>query len=374
MFLRVLRAFVIIWTGCVSFTNLYAQEPIHAQYLITNYSARDYDAGTQNWEFTQDQKGNIYVANRNGILKFSGSGWTLIPTSLETPLRSISISDSDTVYVGAVGEFGFIISDSLRNSIFVSLSDQITETIADVWETHATKNGTYFATRAIIYRYFDGNLTTIRSEKGFQRSFLIHDQVFVGTPDMGVFIIEGDSLVGLPGLDALKGQPINSILPAPNLHESSEGVYILTTSRQIFHYGLDTQKLTAITPSGSGSELMPSQTYKTIRLKNGDFAFATLSDGVIITDSNFRIKHEISKPNGLQLEMVLNLFQDKDGSIWAALNNGISRIDLYDHVSTWNTQSEFSGGVLSMIDLENDEVLIGGSSGVYRTQSLRGSE
>lgn len=358
--------FLILLAGLIPLTGAHAQDALNGKYLVTNYTVRDYDGGTQNWEIVQDSKGFIYAANRSGILVYDGSFWQLIGTRLETPLRSIAIDDNDRVYVGAVGEFGYLEPDTLNAFRFVALSDTISANIPDVWETHHVSDGVYFVTRQKIYRYFDGNLSEISSPQGFQRSFLHEDAVYVGISGRGMHKIEGDTLVQLPGIQEMASQYVNSMLKAPSLFRSENGVYLITNTRQTWHYGFDTQRLTRADNAESRRYIAPTETYKSTSLPDGDLAFATLSSGVVITDAHLQVRHVINRDKGLQLNMVLNVFSDRDGSIWAALNNGISRIDMYEHVFKWDETTDFTGGVLSFQKFQ-DELVIGSSTGLYTT-------
>lgn len=366
-------SFILLVLGVTlwSTSPLQADDHIKGRYLVQNYTARQYNAGTQNWDIVQDSKGVIYFANRHGVLIYDGFDWLLTPNSLETPLRSIAITQEDEVYVGSVGEFGVLEADSIGNPTYRSLSDGLDEVIADVWETHATSTHVYFVTRSKIFalNLQNDQITSVTSpQNAFQRSFAVHEKVLVGVPNRGMYEIIGDSLVSLAGFETFGSEVVNSVLEAPVYEGSESGIFILTNSRKTFHYGLDTGNLVRI-DSDSGSDFkIPDQTYRARNLRNGDFIFATLSNGVVITDSSFNIKHIINRDHGLLVDMTLNVLEDRDGSIWAALNNGISRVDYHNNILTWNTDSEFAGGVLSLDEYKGN-LFIGTSSGLFKVET-----
>ncbi len=362
---------LVIGGTLLSASPVQADEHIKGRYLVNNFTARQYNAGTQNWDMVQDSRGVIYVANRNGVLTYDGFDWLLTPNSLETPLRSIAITEDDVVYVGSVGEFGVLVADSIGNPAYKSLSGNLDDVISDVWETHTTSSYVYFATRNRIYVLNRRNdrLTSINPpQNGFQRSFKVHNKIYVGVSTRGLYQVDGDSLVALPGLALLGNEVVNSVLEAPGINGSEEGIYILTNSRKTFHYGLDTAALVRVDDDVSSTFKIPEQTYRARNLRNGDFMFATLSSGVVITDSAFNIKHIINRDHGLMVDMTLNVMEDRDGSIWAALNNGISRVDMYNNILTWNTDSEFAGGVLSLRKYKGS-LFIGTSSGLLKVET-----
>ena len=61
--------------------------------LIHNYSRRDFGAGVQQWDVTQDARGIMYFANNAGVLEFDGRSWRLIELPSRLDVRALA-SDS----------------------------------------------------------------------------------------------------------------------------------------------------------------------------------------------------------------------------------------------------------------------------------------
>lgn len=40
--------------------------------IVTNYTAKDYQAGLQNWALAQGENGEMYIGNNTGLLCFDG--------------------------------------------------------------------------------------------------------------------------------------------------------------------------------------------------------------------------------------------------------------------------------------------------------------
>jgi len=344
-----------------------AQDKATRNYLTTSFGPRDMNAGTQNWDFVQNKEGLIYIANRDGILEYDGSEWRTITVTKQTPLRSLALDDDNVVYAGAVGEFGYLAPDSIGKLQFISLSNEIEEIIADVWETHATTHGVYFATRSIIYRYFEGEITRVLPQSVFQRSFKFGDTILVYEMGIGLQVLSHGELKSLEGTESLQQIPLNSILQAPPIFNSNDGIYLVSTNRTVFHYGFDTKKTQPVITIEAVPVQIPQQIYKAITLKNGDFAFATLSGGLYITDNKIRTKHHINSEKGLRIDMALSVFEDADRNIWVGLNNGLSRVVMPDYITYWNESTGFIGGVLS-IHRHKNELYIGNSSGLYKSK------
>jgi signal transduction histidine kinase/ligand-binding sensor domain-containing protein len=355
--------FILLFTQQV---GGFAQVKAQSNYLVKNYSSRDMSTGTQNWDFVQNRDGLIYIANRDGILEFDGTEWRRISVTKQTPLRSLAIDENDIVYAGAVGEFGYLEPDSIGKLEFISLSHDIEEIIADVWETHATSHGIYFVTRAVIYRYFNGEISRIKPQNVFQRSFKVGDDVLVFHQGMGLLKFINGELTPLEGAESLSETSINSVLKAPPIFNSNDGMYLVTTARTVYHYGFDTKKTRNVITINNSPVQIPNQLYKAITLKNGDFAFATLSGGLIISDNALQTKHHIDSVKGLQIDMVLSVFEDSDSNIWVGLNNGVSVITEPDYITFWGESTGLVGGVLSLYK-HRGHIFVGNSSGLYKS-------
>ena len=74
---------------------------------IWNFSKKQYHAGTQNWDATQDSNGVMYWANNEGLLQYDGSRWSCYPVSNKTVVRAVAYDAGSRIYVGAQGEFGY---------------------------------------------------------------------------------------------------------------------------------------------------------------------------------------------------------------------------------------------------------------------------
>ena len=62
---------------------------IHAH--VTNYTAKDYQAGLQNWALAQGKNGEMYIGNNTGLLCFDGYTWSKYQMPGNQLVRSILI-------------------------------------------------------------------------------------------------------------------------------------------------------------------------------------------------------------------------------------------------------------------------------------------
>ncbi|MEM7353619.1 MAG: hybrid sensor histidine kinase/response regulator, partial [Acidobacteriota bacterium] len=115
--------------------------------LITNYSFRDYDEHPQNWAITQDHRGVMYFGNTNGVMEYDGTTWSSIPVANGSIARSLATDRNGRVYVGAIGEIGYLETDAAGELTYRSLRHRLppeAQDFADVWRTFATDDGIFF--------------------------------------------------------------------------------------------------------------------------------------------------------------------------------------------------------------------------------------
>src|ERR1700692_391271 len=80
-------------------------------YLFHNYTAREYGGSPQNFGFTEDKRGILYVANADGVLESDGVSWRLTRLSNGSVVRSVGVGPAGRVYLGGQEEFGFLKPD-----------------------------------------------------------------------------------------------------------------------------------------------------------------------------------------------------------------------------------------------------------------------
>src|SRR5688572_15395756 len=91
--------------------------------LIYNFSSRDVGAEVQHWDALQDYRGVMYFANNGGVLEYDGHTWRLIELPSRVGVRSITMAPDGRgrIYVGAMGDFGYLDADAAGQLRFFSL-------------------------------------------------------------------------------------------------------------------------------------------------------------------------------------------------------------------------------------------------------------
>ena len=129
--------------------------------IVTNYTAKDYQAGLQNWALAQGKNGEMYIGNNTGLLCFDGYTWSKYQMPGNQLVRSILI-DGDRIYVGTYEDFGYFSRNSLGILEYTSLWSQLknTETHNDeIWNILKIGECIYFQSFSSWFKY-DGKKVT----------------------------------------------------------------------------------------------------------------------------------------------------------------------------------------------------------------------
>lgn len=95
--------------------------------FIQNYTQKLYRGHPQNWSIVQDERGIMYFGNGDGILEYDGVTWRMIVLPNKSTARSLRKDRNGRIYVGSVGDFGYLASDSNETMGYFSLMHLVSE-------------------------------------------------------------------------------------------------------------------------------------------------------------------------------------------------------------------------------------------------------
>jgi len=303
--------------------------------FITNYRPKDYGAHAQNWAIVQDDRGVMYFGNVRGVLEYDGVTWRLIRLPNKSLARSLAKDQNGRIYVGGVGDFGYLAPDSVGQMRYVSLLAYVNEAdkkFADVLHTGVTPQGVYFQTTNALFRWADHRIDVWKPQTSFHLSFVVRDTLYVRQWQAGLMRMAQDSLQLVPDGERFADERIYLMLPF-----DEKNILIGTRAQGLFLYDG-----AAVTPFRTEAEafLAANQLYLPgAALKDGTLALGTLRGGVAIIDRQGRLLRVIDKATGLLNDTVSFLFTDRDGALWLALDNGLARVEAVSPFTFYDEQS-----------------------------------
>ncbi|HWH63410.1 MAG TPA: triple tyrosine motif-containing protein, partial [Ginsengibacter sp.] len=350
--------------------------------FITNYSAKTYKALPQTWSIQEDDRGVMYFGIQNYILEYDGVKWrkiTIANNSASTVVRSMAKNKNGVIYYGAYGDFGYLDKDSLGQMTTKSLLGLIPDSnrdFLDIWSTYATEKSVYFQSREYIFRISEKksgsnekqDVKVWKPQTKFMYAFYINGDYYVHQQGLGLFKMINDSLVLIQGSEFLGKERMQVMLPYP-AGPNGEKQYLIG----MFYSGLYIYNGKTFRPFTTKADaILKSQVilYKGIQLQNGDYILSSTGIGLIKLDAQGNLLEKINRSVGLQDESIYAAYLDKKGTLWLALDNGISRVETGSPFTQFTLQSGISTGVLSIVRFEGD-LYIGTTNGLLRYNSAR---
>ncbi len=345
--------------------SAFSQEKIGCRYL-RNYNREDYGLATQNWAILQDSRGIIYAVNEAGLLIYDGATWS----GVEVPhLRSLAADEGGVIYVGGLNRLGFIGVKPNGFSAFISLMDRLETNRRDsdrVMRIHAVKEGVYFRTSQFLFRW-DARTKQMKTWQpplpgcDFAGSFVCRGRLFIRQKNLGLMQMVNDKLEPVPGAEIFAQTAIFAMFPY-NEQETMIG----TDTNGLFLF--DGVKMRPFATEVD-DYLKEKKLYHGIELKHspGRFALATLRGGLLIIDSRGRLLEMFTRETGLLDDNVKYVFEDARGSLWLALEKGITKIEYASPFSFYNDKLSNLPGLVSSAARHgpNRDLYVGTTRGLF---------
>lgn len=339
--------------------------PVHAQSfygfpLIKNFTPEEYSGNVQNWAFSEDSNGVLFVSNLQVIKKYDGVRWTAINIP-NSRTYSIHRAADNKLYVGGVDEFGYLDAPSDSNRAieqYYSLRHHIPDSIefGRIFNITSIGSEVYFQTDEILIRYDGTKVDYFLPEVRFSMLYKKDGAIYVRDSSQGLKKLEEDSMILIPGGEYFADKNLSSYLDLPQgdlfcaynkCSEYTDGEFVerdMEVDSYLSEFYLD----------------------ESIVLKDGSIAFATRLGGIVRTNQKGDILNIISEETGLISNTVYGIYEDRNGSVWAATINGISRIDFGVPLRVYDKRSGLDEGIFSIAQ-HNGEFIFGSSTAIYHS-------
>lgn len=326
---------------------------------VINYTRETSGAGTQNWGIAQGAGGLMYFANNGGLLSFDSRSWTLLPAGNYTSVRSVYFApDSETLYIGASASL-----ESLRMSRDGelerhSLLEELQLDVAEIWNIFQDGGNLYFQDNNRLFRISEkGVPSQWHFDARISCSGCFGGQILVALQDGRLFSLFGETFSPLPGTESLRRCNIRF------LSEKPDGLIIATESDGIFRYeGFQAGKTGLLGDHPPGDIFCGAASERYL-------ALGTISEGLWIKDLQTGEQIHLDRQSGLLNNTVLSLRFDREGNLWAGLDNGISYIWLGS--PEWKILPDGeTGGTGYASALFDGRYWFGTNQGLFRTRSI----
>ncbi|HAZ26497.1 MAG TPA: two component regulator three y domain-containing protein, partial [Algoriphagus sp.] len=104
------------------------------------------------------------------------------------------------------------------------------------------------------------------------------------------------------------------------------------------------------------------------RLRNGNIAIGTQNAGLFIVEKNGELVLHLDKESGL-MDLTINyIYEDINGGLWLAMNNGVARVDLNSPFTFIDDRMGLSGSGYTAL-LQDDVVYLGTNNGLFKWEN-----
>lgn len=332
------------------------------------YNPKDYDGLGQNWDVLQDDSGLMYFASKTGVLTFDGKHWNTIPLSNFGTVRSLAKDAAGRIYVGGIGDLGYLETDSLGQQKFTSIIDLIPEDFRnsnpDFYRAHSSDEGVFFMTPYFVVRFFEGNIEMVTStpEQGnFNRAYQVNNQVYYLMPITGLYTYKDGEFQLVPGgEEAANSQSTTSgLIPWGD----DELLLIEYTGDALIFNGDGARKATGPVMDNLKAILSRVFIADIVPVEGLGYVLNSANDGLLVTDQDFNLLHHIKKSDGLSDNAVRRGAIDQSGNYWAATNKGLTYVMLNNPFTKADEKMGIDAGLLSVI-LKNDTLFLGTTWGL----------
>ena len=336
---------------------LRAQQP-----RVRNFTPQEYHGGTQNWCIAQGPNNRMFFGNNQGLLVFDGDAWVTRYVANYSVVRSVWYdAPNHLVYAGASNDFGFFEPDTLHYTVnYHSLSGLLPQehrSFGEIWNVFGRGSDVIFQSKTdlFVYNRQTGKVKVCNNGVRQETTALIGGRVIMASRE-GVFVLQDDSFVPLPGTDVLKGTVVRSIL------NYGGRTLFVTSDSGIFAY--------------DGQQTLPFQLPVTDYLKENQVFCAALQDhvlalgtvrgGLVVCDLKTGQARFANQDTGLRNNTVLSVLFDRDRNLWLGLDNGLAYVlDASPYADLLSSNSHIGTGYTAR--LYDGHLYLGTSQGLFVT-------
>ncbi len=337
-----------------------AQNPIGIPDII-NYHNSSYGAGTENRSIIQDQNGVMYFANIEGLLSFDGSSWKLFSLPNKSVVRSMVLGKDNRIYVGGQDDFGYFTPDRAGKLFFTSLKPLLSKrdySFTDIWDIVAVGHDIFFRSKEKIFQYNTYSITVYPAPSEW--SFLGFGNNTLIAQDLKTGLMKFNNGLWTRYLEDAPLPP--GFIVSSMFSFGSDSSFLTTITSGFFILSKD--KITPFRFAGF-NPLQNQRILTAIPITRDWIAVGTNMNGCYVINKKGEVIQNLSRKEGLQLNNILTLFQDKDNNLWLGLDDGIDFI-AYNNAIKHIYPEKFNEGKGYASLIYKEDLYVGTSNGFYK--------
>jgi len=339
----------------ISIYSIYANHP-----LVRNFQRDTYKAGTQNWAIVQDDSNSMYFANNFGLLEFDGKNWLNYPIKNGTNVRSLLHTKDARFYASSFNEFGYYQKQENGKLEYISLVSKLNinkQESNELYKIQAGNNCIYFQGDKTIYQYDGKKTNRYPFNYKIDASAYVHNILFVASEQSGVYMLNGNLFIRVPGSELLTNKKVCSIIAL-----DGNNILFITSFNAVYLFNGNT-----IIPFNTGIDDFLKQNQVFCAARSGDqLVFGTVQLGIAILNLVDMSVTYVNTFTGLQNNTVLSVYFDNKNNLWLGLDKGIDYVLLNSPIQNiFGTNNLYGAGYTSL--LKKNTLYFGTNQGLYST-------
>jgi len=305
---------------------------------IEKFTSENFGAQAHCFAIAQDDRGAIYVGNKDGLLVYTGI-WRNYITNNATEIRSLAVGLDGNIYIGNQNGFGYFTPSDTGNFIYYPLDTLLAkeqqQKVENTQIVLSNDSAIYFVADKYLYKYFRNSIKTIALQEEVNSMIILEGKILIQIKNHGLFELQNDELVAIPNnkryFATYKGKREFTIGPLQPL-ENNKIIYLTknTTHSELRILDLatgedhhfNTQVDTIIKNSKIKSLLNINNKILALRINN---------KGLILIDFAGKFIRKVDNSSNLQSDVIENMFADNNNILWTAHKTGISRVDVFSN-------------------------------------------
>lgn len=329
---------------------------------MQSYTAEDYGAHIQNWAFAADSMGRMYVANNGGLLIFDGTNWDEISLP-NYNVHEVAADEDGRIYVGGNGTVGYLDRSAPAGSgtatifpEYIPMEGMLPDSISlgRVNGLISHDGYLYVNTSNTLLIIQGEDLRVHRTGTYFLDMYLHEGEVYVMELRSGIFRVTGGDKIQ-PGWGAYFA---DKYIMAHSVLGDTE---LFCTYNQCFK---GSEGNFEVFSTGADAYFAKKYIDEVKQLQNGNLLFATRSGGLVYTDQQGGLIHILDENKGLSNNAVYQVYEDREGAVWAATADGITRLDYGMPFRRFDERTSLEEIPMQVFRFK-DELYVVGNSGLY---------
>jgi AraC family transcriptional regulator, chitin signaling transcriptional activator len=297
---------------------------------VIHYTKKEINFNSEFWAVCQDRDGIMYFGNKKGLIVFDGERWEKVKLPNNSSVRSLKISAAGVIYAAGYNEFGMVKKGATGKYYYESMTHLLRpedRNFDNVWQIQEAQDNLIFRTHRVLIIIRNNKATLIPAAKKFVFSSAINDRYFIRDVDGGLKILNLETMEFTVLNLNFNDESVGFLLPGLNGND----FIAITKQGSVFKVDSALTKTTLIVrlidqPSNN-------TIFSAIKSSAGSYYVGSISAPVISFSSRNGELVFDQNPPVLSDKTVLNLYETKDGNIWALQGDGIDYIENSSPVS-----------------------------------------